>query len=508
MPTTPTSNRTRATSDQVRFRSELTGDHVLDLYMEACEKGGRTLFDLLDDLFDENATFYRGSGFYDWLGDYAHPVTYQSGDTFRDPADQSLYVTLQQFTSTGDLSADLAAGHIALVMDGTALTDATNAAQSSATDAASSASSASDSASAASGSASASASSASNAATSASNAATSEGNAAQSAQEAEDIVAAIDKDTIARVNGDYLHLRARSTTKDDVGLSNVPNTDATNASNINSGTLNTSRLPTNVSARDWVQARLAAAPGSMRDALDLGTAAIADVTQSSTDTTAGRLLTPGAGGVCGNAITLTSGDNLNDLLVSGLYFNPSAANAAGNNYPIDYAGSVLNIRRTANNHTQRFSAFAPNSLPEDIRIFERSRGLGAWSPWVEIFHQGRILGTVSQSGGIPTGALFERGSNSNGEYVRFADGTQICSRTFSLPAPDSEFLSPSFPASFSAAPAVVLHAYIPDQSSDDRYANVAYAAVSSSEISGIRVRRVTPNSDAAIVTYHAIGRWF
>ena len=232
------------------------------------------------------------------------------------------------------------------------------------------------------------------------------------------------------------------------------------------------------------------------------------VTQSATDTTAGRLLTPGAGGVCGNAITLTSGDNLNDLLVSGLYFNPSAANAAGNNYPINYAGSVLNIRRTANNHTQRFSAFAPNSLPEDIRIFERSRGLGAWSPWVEIFHQGRILGTVSQSGGIPTGALFERGSNSNGEYVRFADGTQICSRTFSLPAPDSEFLSPSFPASFSAAPAVVLHAYIPDQSSGDRYANVAYAAVSSSEISGIRVRRVTPNSDAAIVTYHAIGRWF
>ncbi|MGR3463615.1 hypothetical protein [Limimaricola sp.] len=37
-----------------------------------------------------------------------------------------------------------------------------------------------------------------------------------------------------------------------------------------------------------------------------------------------------------------------------------------------------------------------------------------------------IVGPVSQSGGVPTGAIIERGSNSNGEFVRFADGTQIC----------------------------------------------------------------------------------
>ena len=38
----------------------------------------------------------------------------------------------------------------------------------------------------------------------------------------------------------------------------------------------------------------------------------------------------------------------------------------------------------------------------------------------------KILGTVSQSGGVPTGAVIERGSNANGEYVKFADGTMIC----------------------------------------------------------------------------------
>ncbi|BEJ34884.1 hypothetical protein OIPHN330_35040 [Citrobacter freundii] len=37
-----------------------------------------------------------------------------------------------------------------------------------------------------------------------------------------------------------------------------------------------------------------------------------------------------------------------------------------------------------------------------------------------------VVGTVSQSGGVPTGAIIERGSNSNGEYTKFADGTLIC----------------------------------------------------------------------------------
>ncbi|MBC3375812.1 hypothetical protein HU762_17820 [Pseudomonas sp. SWRI92] len=37
-----------------------------------------------------------------------------------------------------------------------------------------------------------------------------------------------------------------------------------------------------------------------------------------------------------------------------------------------------------------------------------------------------IVGPVSQSGGVPTGALIERGSNANGQFVKYADGTLIC----------------------------------------------------------------------------------
>jgi hypothetical protein len=39
-----------------------------------------------------------------------------------------------------------------------------------------------------------------------------------------------------------------------------------------------------------------------------------------------------------------------------------------------------------------------------------------------------ILGTVSQSSGVPTGAIIEAGSNANGKYARFADGSQICTK--------------------------------------------------------------------------------
>ena len=42
------------------------------------------------------------------------------------------------------------------------------------------------------------------------------------------------------------------------------------------------------------------------------------------------------------------------------------------------------------------------------------------------YAKGNILGTVSQTGGVPTGAVIERGSNSQGEFVKYADGTLIC----------------------------------------------------------------------------------
>jgi hypothetical protein len=82
-------------------------------------------------------------------------------------------------------------------------------------------------------------------------------------------------------------------------------------------------------------------------------------------------------------------------------------------------------------------------------------GAGAAAGTV-LFGRANILGTVSQSGGVPTGAVIQRGSNANGEFVRYADGTQICTATVTLEfvAADRFRFIWNFPATFSANPAV------------------------------------------------------
>jgi hypothetical protein len=56
-------------------------------------------------------------------------------------------------------------------------------------------------------------------------------------------------------------------------------------------------------------------------------------------------------------------------------------------------------------------------------------------------------GTVSESSGTPTGDIFERGSNSNGEYVKHADGTMICTIK-DIAANSGQSVNWTFPASF------------------------------------------------------------
>lgn len=50
-------NETKPRSEQIRFISDKTGDHLLDEYIEACERNGITLSAMIDELFDENGNF-------------------------------------------------------------------------------------------------------------------------------------------------------------------------------------------------------------------------------------------------------------------------------------------------------------------------------------------------------------------------------------------------------------------------------------------------------------------
>ncbi|MBN8291016.1 hypothetical protein JI664_03470 [Rhodobacter sp. NTK016B] len=108
----------------------------------------------------------------------------------------------------------------------------------------------------------------------------------------------------------------------------------------------------------------------------------------------------------------------------------------------------------------RLTRFSATAL---IQTAERAAGTrerwsrrysgSSWGEWVKDYTQHSVLGLVSQSGGVPTGGLFERGSNSNGEYLRLPDGTQFCWIYASPNFAVAGNYGGSFPAAFVSTPA-------------------------------------------------------
>ncbi|WP_283176240.1 DUF2793 domain-containing protein [Gemmobacter sp. 24YEA27] len=86
-------------------------------------------------------------------------------------------------------------------------------------------------------------------------------------------------------------------------------------------------------------------------------------------------------------------------------------------------GSDFSVKVSANGSTwfTGLQVAAATGVPDFPQGLTR-----AGSP---VFARSNILGTVSQTGGVPTGAVIEHGSNANGDFIRFADGTQICWKT-------------------------------------------------------------------------------
>jgi hypothetical protein len=123
---------TRPKSEQLEFRSVHTGQHILDTYLEACEKGEITLPALLDKIFDSNGAlnptalqfrvdettsflqarfgnytdasvgwYNTGQKFFRQLGPYASGVEYGRLDMVED--DSAVYVCILSHTSSGIL---------------------------------------------------------------------------------------------------------------------------------------------------------------------------------------------------------------------------------------------------------------------------------------------------------------------------------------------------------------------------------------------------------------------
>lgn len=125
------------------------------------------------------------------------------------------------------------------------------------------------------------------------------------------------------------------------------------------------------------------------------------------------------------------------------------------------------------------------------------------------YKKNNILGTVSQAAGVPTGAVIERGSNANGEYVRWADGTQMCWHTlptFAVAANAGTTATWTFPVAFSVAPAVPAWSGS-ETVTGDIYGFVANAGITTTTAVQ-KFRNGGTAQDVASTRTLAVGRWF
>lgn len=230
------------------------------------------------------------------------------------------------------------------------------------------------------------------------------------------------------------------------------------------------------------------------------------VTQSATDATAGRLVKTGDFGLGGPAVAAPS-DDLNAVTQSGLY----AAESTTLNKPStgSTSGGLLHLRRNTTEGVQIYASNAAALAAPALAL--RRQSAGVWGNWATVYHDRNLLGTVSQSAGVPTGAVIESGSNANGLYRRFACGMQICWRDNLSAANASTALGSLFrsadvtwtyPIAFftGTSPVVVGSANDPD----------AWVTTATPVAASVVMRVVAGVTKAAAVTFRATatGRWF
>lgn len=233
--------------------------------------------------------------------------------------------------------------------------------------------------------------------------------------------------------------------------------------------------------------------------------------QSSTwDTTAGALLQVGAFGTNGGpARIMPSSTDANTLTTSGMYVFPDG----GTNMPT-YVYSYLEVI------THRDTSFVKQIAHgmNNNQMFTRQRFDGTWGVWTRVYTADTVVGTVSQASGVSTGAIIERGSNANGSYTRFADGTQIClvsfltngTTTYSVGTSlwGSDAFGYVWPASFASLPGVTASCYRSDGGAAPAVFPTCFTAWGAAHTGQWRSITAENSSIATIINLIAIGRWF
>lgn len=232
------------------------------------------------------------------------------------------------------------------------------------------------------------------------------------------------------------------------------------------------------------------------------------VTQNPTDATAGRLLKVGDFGLgVSGSPPPPSVTDIDDPTTATGFYRSVGPGTTGVFPPLGSEYGVLEVQNYDAQVT--FQRYRPVNTSETWSRYWRNSSTPKWSPWVRLYSNDNILGTVSQSGGVPTGAVIQRGSNSNGEYVRFADGTMICTGVGdavavttakgALYGGDAAYTW-TYPAAFVVAPVV----------SGSAGQTLRWVSYDKSYAANVGYRLLAHASSASLVSpsHIAIGRWF
>lgn len=162
-------------------------------------------------------------------------------------------------------------------------------------------------------------------------------------------------------------------------------------------------------------------------------------------------------------------------------------------------------------------------VADEAARYERSAGVWSVVSGGAGFSYNRtnILGPVTQLAGVPTGAVIERGSNANGEYVRFADGTQICTYKYTFTGPINSAFgavfngslvgAQNFPAAFAAGSIPSTSMWVTSITSGSPWmVGTSSAPTTDTQWGGFYVLNPLSigTSITAIISMTAVGKWF
>lgn len=136
-------------------------------------------------------------------------------------------------------------------------------------------------------------------------------------------------------------------------------------------------------------------------------------------------------GALGSSAMVITTEDWNTITTQGIY---RVANATGSNRPDAYGYGVLVVTSNLAVEQTYYPHYTGHGWrPASIVRRQSYSGGSSWEfQWDYIYGNLNIVGGVSQSSGIPTGAVIESGSNANGEYTKFADGSLFCMQRFNL----------------------------------------------------------------------------